>query len=334
MVAGIEQLDGTAGSFVSAREDAWHRLGIVLDSTFTAEQAMEAAYLGGWDVRKLAAFAEEVKISETGVETIRIPGTGRYFTVRTNPVTGAVEYLGDVGSDYTVIQNEEHAEFLNTVVDESGAHFETAGSLFGGTRTFMSMKMPNHINVDGDVTDAYLIALNSHDGSCAFQICVSLIRPVCHNTVTAAFNGAKHRYSIRHTKNALGRVQQAREALGMTFRYIEEFQTVAEGLQAQAFTDAEFDAFTAELFGVKGKAEDDISTRLGNQMQAVKNLWATSPTLLGTKGTRYGAYQAFTEYATHFSGAHGQGETQLINRAQREAFDDKLRTKALQLLSV
>jgi phage/plasmid-like protein (TIGR03299 family) len=332
MVAGIENLNGV-GSFISARESAWHKLGIVLDSNFTAEEAMEKALLGGWNVRKLASFAEETVITEDGVETIRIPGKERFFTVRTNPVTGRPEFLGDVGKRYTVIQNEEHAEFLNLLTDQSGAVFETAGSLFGGSQVFISMKLPSAITVGGeDVTDLYLIALNSHDGTSQFKVCVSAIRPVCWNTVTAAFRGAKTEVSIRHTRNAMGRVQDVREALGMSFAYQERFQAEAEALLAQSFTDNEFDAFLATLFDVVDVEE--ISTRKSNQMQEVRNLWTGSPTLLSTKGTKYGAYQALTEYQTHFSGAHGANASErAANRAQRDVLDNKTRTKAWEILA-
>jgi phage/plasmid-like protein (TIGR03299 family) len=333
MVAGIENINGV-GSFVSARQDAWHKLGVVLEDTFTAEEAMQHALLGGWNVRKLPLFAKEITLSESGVTEDIIGATERFMTVRTNPVTGKAEYLGDVGSRYTVIQNEEHAEFLNLLVDESGAHFETAGSLFGGKRVFISMKLPNHIDVGGDVTDLYLIALNSHDGTSEFQVCVSAIRPVCHNTVTAAFRGAKSTFSIRHTRNAMGRVQDAREALGMSFKWAEAYQATGEALLAQSFTDTEFENFLASLFDVADTAPEDISSRKSNQMDAVRNLWQSSPTLLGTKGTRYGAYQAFTEYSTHFAAAHGKtADAQAINRAQRDVFDTKSRTRALELLT-
>ncbi len=250
-----------------------------------------------------------------------------------NPVTGEREFLGDVGSRYHVIQNEEHAEFLNLLVDESGAHFETAGSLFGGKRVFISMKLPNHIDVGGDVTDLYLIALNSHDGTSEFQVCVSAIRPVCHNTVTAAFRGAKSTFSIRHTRNALARVQEAREALEMSFKWANTFQAKGQELLERSFTNADFDTFLSRLFDVENTEAKDISSRKSNQMDAMRNLWTSSPTVLAN-GTAYGAYQAFTEYQSHFSGAHGQGAQQEINRAGRDVFDNKSRTKALELLSV
>ena len=31
---------------------------------------------------------------------------------------------------------------LDTITDESGAHFETAGALFGGRQVFVTMKLP------------------------------------------------------------------------------------------------------------------------------------------------------------------------------------------------
>lgn len=270
MAHNLDQIAEGIHSFVSARENAWHRLGTVLESTFTAEEAMTHAHLGGWNVRKLPLTATQ--LDENGVTSIEVPG--QFATVRTNPITGAVEPLGVVGTRYTVIQNEEHAEFLNTLVDESGAHFETAGALAGGRRTFMSMRMPQHIEIDGDITNLYLIAVNSHDGTDAFRVFTSLIRPVCQNTVTAAIRGAKSSYSIRHTASALGRVQDVRQALGMTFKYVESFQQIAEGLYASAFSDREFEQFLNGLFDVTDP--EDVSTRKSNQMDTLRALWNLS----------------------------------------------------------
>lgn len=329
MAHNLDEIVEGVHAYVGARQDAWHRLGVTLASTFTAEEAMQYAHLGGWDVRKLPLTATQM--DENGVTTVEVPD--RYATVRTNPITGQIEPLGVVGSRYTVIQNEEHAEFLNTLVDESGAHFETAGALAGGRRTFMSMRMPQHIEVDGDVTNQYLIAVNSHDGSDAFRVFTSLIRPVCQNTVTAALRGAKSSYSIRHTASALGRIQDVRMALGMTFKYVERYQETIEGLLAERMSDKAFEEFLQSLFDVTDP--EDVSTRKSNQMDTVRALWSSSPTLLGTRGTRLGAYNAVTEYTTHFAAAHGKDNSeQALNRAARDAFDDKTRTKALDLLAV
>ena len=63
-------LDTTEGqtSFVSAREDAWHRLGTVLPETFSAEDAMEKGLLGGWNVRKAPLVASVPILGEVDPE--------------------------------------------------------------------------------------------------------------------------------------------------------------------------------------------------------------------------------------------------------------------------
>lgn len=114
---------GSRAAFASARLDAWHRLGTVTRDCMTAEQVMEVAHLGGWNVRKIGITGTEW--TPDGVNVVE--ASDRYMTVRTNPFTGATRYLGVVGSDYTPVQNEDVCELLNILVDESGAHFETAG---------------------------------------------------------------------------------------------------------------------------------------------------------------------------------------------------------------
>src|SRR5262249_35498368 len=134
--------DGSVG-FVTAREHAWHRLGTVLPEQFSAAEAMQHAKLGGWSVRK--EHLQAVAVGDDGVSTL--PVSGRYATVRDNPATGQPEVLGVVGESYRPIQNEEHADLLDTLVDESGAHFETAGSLRGGRQVFLTMHLPKTTSV-------------------------------------------------------------------------------------------------------------------------------------------------------------------------------------------
>ena len=58
--------------------------------------------------------------------------------------------VGIVGTDYTVVQNEQCAEMLDRLVDEvGGAHFETAGSLRRGKSVFVTMKLPDAMEIAG-----------------------------------------------------------------------------------------------------------------------------------------------------------------------------------------
>jgi hypothetical protein len=129
---------GEQAAAVFARTDAWHRLGTtVRDRAFSAEEAMTLGNLGGWRVRKVPLLAHEV--TADGVTTLDAPG---YATVRDNPFTGRPEALGVVGAGYEPLQNEDHAEFLNHLADQSGAVFDTAGSLRGGRQVFITMQLP------------------------------------------------------------------------------------------------------------------------------------------------------------------------------------------------
>jgi hypothetical protein len=167
------ELDSTNGvvSFANSRSDAWHRLGESVGHAMTAQEALQSAHLAGWNVRKMPLqVPQEPLITENGGTTpdpLAVPE--HYATVRTNPITGAIDVLGVVGSKYVPVQNDASCALLNALTDQSGAVFETAGALRGGREVFVTLKLPQSITFDGkdgskDRTDFYLAALNSHDG--------------------------------------------------------------------------------------------------------------------------------------------------------------------------
>ncbi|TQL36890.1 uncharacterized protein DUF932 [Salinispora arenicola] len=111
-------------AFASAKLSAWHQLGQISDDCMTTKKIMSTVWLGGWEVRKIPL--QGMEITDRGVTKVDCPD--KFMTVRTNPETGATESLGIVGEDYTTVQNEQVAEVLNLLVDESGAHFAKAST--------------------------------------------------------------------------------------------------------------------------------------------------------------------------------------------------------------
>ena len=242
-----------------------------------------------------------------------------FATVRTNPVSGAVEPLGVVGGSYRPVQNEAHADILNTVVDEGGAHFETAGSLRGGRQVFMSMKVPVTMLIGGvDPVDLYLIACNSHDGSSAFRLLVSPVRVVCANTQAAALGTAKSSFSIRHTSGAAGRISQAREALGLAWRYAGEFQAEADRLIEQAITDAQFEKIIAQVWPAEESVKvSNRRTPADDRAAELRELRRYSPTISPDfRATKWAAYQVITEYVDFLAPMRSRQAGQL-QRAER-----------------
>ncbi|SNR44354.1 phage/plasmid-like protein TIGR03299 [Haloechinothrix alba] len=290
--------DGSHG-FVSARQPAWHRLGTVFEGTFTAEQAMKHARLGGWNVRKAPLVTHE--ITDSGVSEIEVPN--QYSTLRTNPVTGASEPLGVVGSSYEPVQNEEHADFLDALTDSTGAHLETAGSLRGGRQVFVTCKLPEGMLVGGtDKIDLYIAAMNSHDGSTGFRAIVSPVRIVCANTQFAALRSAQQSWTVRHTAGARSSIEEARKALELSWSYAEEFEAEAERMVQEELSNREWERTLARLFG-----EVDEDKPQGRQRQkiekldTIRGLYSTADTQENIRGTRWAGYQAIVEYVDHYA---------------------------------
>ncbi|MFE6020762.1 DUF932 domain-containing protein [Streptomyces sp. NPDC056441] len=303
MAHEIEQFtDGTA-AFASANTSAWHKLGVVTEGAMTAEEAMSLASLNNWNVRLLPLNATE--ITADGTTPVEVPQ--HFATARTHPRTGRTETLGVVGSDYHPVQNEEHAEFLNLLADESGAHFETAGSLKNGRQVFLTMKMPESLTIGGnDQIDLYIAAFNSHDGGSAFRIVVTPIRVVCANTQRAAIQGARSSFVVRHTAGAKARIAQARSALGLTFRYAEEFERAAQRMIEAEMTLNELRSVINQLWPVKDSDSARTKTNQRQRWGAISNLFEHADTQAGIRGTRWAGYNALTEYANHVAPARGK----------------------------
>ena len=327
MAHNIEQFADGTSAFFSNREVAWHKLGTVTDGAQTAQDAL-----------KIAQLDSIVKVSENHIsttvdgQTITLPS--RYLTYRNHPKTGLTA-LGVVGERYTPIQNSEAFEFLNLIADESGAVFETAGSLNNGARVFMSMKMPNTMQLAGgqDTVDSYIMATNSHDGTTAFTVAVTPVRVVCTNTVRLALAQAQATIKLRHTSGATAKVQQARETLGLVWKYQDAFQLEVENLISQPFSNGDFKQFVDKLVP---QPKDDASQRVKNYADSTRSaltgLWM-APTQQNVANTKWAAYNAVAEYEDWAKPVRG-GDDKDVLRAERivNGGSETLKQKAQLLL--
>lgn len=324
MAHQLDITDGTA-SFVGAHTDAWHMLGETLDHNFTAEEAMKHGHLGEWNVRK------EPMYITVGGKQIEVPG--RAAAIRDNPIRkGQIDVLGDVGSNYRIIQNEEHAGFLNALVDESGAHFETAGSLYGGRQVFITMKLPGHINIGGvDPVENYIAAINSHDGSMSFTLMTTPVRIVCANTLNLAYRNHANVFRIRHTSGAEAALHShAREALDMTFNYLDQFQEEAEKLINTTMTQTKFEEIIEAAFGAPKDASPAAVTRADKKVEEITELFADAHTQEGIRNTAWAGFNALTEWADHFSPTRGDDRDNA--RAAKALLDPSFKQDALKLM--
>lgn len=326
MAHNLEIIDGKA-AFVSARVDAWHKLGTVLPNAFTAQEALEHSMLAGWNIRKAPLAAVLPDGSTVDVPT-------RFATIRDNPLLGTVDVLGPaVSENYKIIQNEELVGLLDTLVDEAGASFETAGSLDSGRKVFVSMKLPGHIKVGGvDPVDMYLAAMTSHDGSMPTTLMVTPVRIVCQNTMNLAFKDNSHQFRIRHTSRADHRVvQQARAALEFSYEYLDGFQQEAEQLINTTMDQMKFEEIVQGAFSAPAGAPKSTVSRADNRIDELVSLFADADTHEAVRGTAWAGLNALTEWYDHFSPVRGAAESGAA-RAQKALLDTRFKDQARDLI--
>ena len=280
---------------------------------------MTYGHLGGWNVRKSPLI-----VAETGE-----PAPDAYATIRDNPLTpGQVDVLGVVGSQYHPVQNEEMSDILNAIVDESGAIFDTAGSLREGKQVFLTMKMPGHLLVGGvDAHEMHIAAVTSHDGNGSLTLLVTPVRIVCANTLSAALGSAKNVIRVRHTPGIRRNlIDDARHALDLTFDYLDGFQEEADRMINATLTETRFEEIMSAEFASASGVPHAVA-RAQNKVDDLCSLFADAQTHEAVRGTVWAGYNALVEWADHYQEARGPVE----NRARSAvlgsgvAFKDRAR---------
>jgi phage/plasmid-like protein (TIGR03299 family) len=201
------------------------------------------------------------------------------------------------------------------------------------------MKLPKPMLVGGvDELDVNIAILNNHTGARAITGLITPTRICCANTQRAALRNARSSFKIRHTDSAGDRVQQAREQLGLTWKYVAEFEVEAERMIQERLTIDEFRKVCEEIWPtLSDSATDRSKTIAANRSTALTELFVDADTNANIRGTRWAGYQAVTEYLDHVAPVHGKtAGDKAINRALRSIDGSVVETKekAFALLSV
>lgn len=285
MAHELEIIDGKAQMFSGEGLTPWHGLGNVIEGLATAEEALKLAGLD-WDVELRQLYMPMPDGSYAPVKD-------RFSTTRVTDNKS----LGIVSKGYHVYQNVEAFNFLNAITDTGSgeAVFSTAGSLFGGSRTFITLKIGNGFTVgDNDAHDLYLMVTNSHDGSQAFTASVTPIRAVCNNTVTLGLAAAKTKWTLRHKVSLDGKVHEAREALEMAFTYEDAFAEEVERLMEVEMTKDKFFKIVDKIVPASKRQHD-------KDVEELMSIWENEPTVAmgGGEGNGWGAFNAVTYFTDH-----------------------------------
>jgi phage/plasmid-like protein (TIGR03299 family) len=322
----------------SVRAMPWHGLGVVLDEyPRSIDEALDQAGLG-WKV--IHGDVLVVKTPEwsddfgTKHPPELIPANG--FKANLREDTG--EVLGIVSDEYEVVDNHDAFRFLDALIG-SDLHFETAGSLWGGRRVWCLARLPEYVQLGGDLSATYIYVANSHDGSMAVTAAATPIRIVCANTLGAALRQAEHganaqrTFRFRHTGNLQSKFAEARRVLGMTISYEKQFKALADRLALDPLSSTALEHrvlrhlwIIDEETGARARAHRERS--IERILAIFRGRGVAGDTTGNSPGTKWTAFNAIAEHLDH-----GRRYTSRTSQVQRSFEDTSLKQRALDLIA-
>jgi phage/plasmid-like protein (TIGR03299 family) len=326
----LELLADGSTAFAAAREPGWHRLGTVAPGPMTAQEVLDLAHLSNWNIRKSLGItavvpgekcqecrrkvgakhtqkcpvpqepdraSDDLVVSEEDTAQL-LPVDGWVSTYRTTPVTGELQPLGIVSNEYPVIQPEEFADFMQAIVDTSGAVFDTGGSLRNGRDIFLTMQLPQAVTIGGvDEIGLYMAGFNNYSGQGKLKVVTTPVRVVCANTERAALRNFRSEYTFRHSSGLAGRLQEAREALRINFEFTDAFKAEAESMINAKMNNDQFGDLIKAVWPDKfSKPLDDWKKPQHDHWESLQGLFKSADTQENIRHTAWAGYNSITEY--------------------------------------
>lgn len=284
--------------FISARQPAWHGLGLVIQDDINGVEAGERLGLP-------SVYTESVK-TESG---LAIHG---YKCILGKEHGKAPVPFSVVTQEYHEIT---HTDFL-IAWDEAtgGAPIETIGLLGKGENMFVTTKLAK-FDVMGDECDNYLLAANILSGNEADFGRVTPVRVVCQNTLATSAWSFSEQYRAIHTSDAARQIErwlrkvwqtaQAKsEALKDAYNILASFtprsKQVLDVLETTYSLAPKPDADEKTPEGLDGLAAwQKSNSRQIDHRQNVNELFAgkaAGSSLKAARGTGWGLWNAVVEY--------------------------------------
>lgn len=269
-------------SMFYVRETPWHGLGTKVMEAPSSHDALVYAGLN-WKVLQEPIYTEAEELIDGYKANVRDMDR---------------KVLGVVTDRYKVIQNEEAFAFTDALLGE-GVRYETAGSLQGGKKVWMLAHLPHEYIISGERISPYLLFSNTHDGSGAIKVALTPIRVVCNNTLNLALSGAKRSWSMIHTGNVQGKMQEARDTLFLAGKYMDSLGKEFETLRMKKLTDKQVLDYMEILLPVEDGSTPQQVRNMKRLQEDMKLRYFEAPDLQDVGKNAYRFVNAVSDFATH-----------------------------------
>lgn len=220
-----------------------------------------------------------------------------------------MEVISIMGSGYKIIQNHECVQTLAEILEESaleGKPLELfrGGVIKGCDFLYIAAKLPYDMEItdaQGNVTalHQYLVVQWSHTGAGKITLSFVTYEPV-HKVFL--YNGSKALdASIRHTKSAKNRLDEAKLYLKKMYNSFSNFGRQLQNLADKPMDQSRFEQFLEEVVFPVSEDNDETTaggkraaTRVANKRESVSSLFGE----IGGK-TAYHGYLAICKHNDH-----------------------------------
>ena len=264
------------------REKPWHGLGTMVAEAPNSKDALRLAGLN-WKVLQEPVYTENEELIQGYKANVR--DTDR-------------KVLGVVTDRYKVIQNEEAFAFTDTLLGE-GVRYETAGSLQEGRRVWMLARLPREFIIGGERISPYMVFSNTHDGSGAVKTALTPIRVVCNNTLNLALRTAKRSWSMIHTGDISGKIEEAKNTQFLADEYMTALGQEFENLRKIKLSEKQVLDYIRILLPME-ENYSLLQKRGVEKLRAdMKMRYFDAPDLKDVGNNGYRFVNAVSDFATH-----------------------------------
>lgn len=229
------------------------------------------------------------------------------------------QYVATVSTTYRVIQNREAFGFIADMLHlDEQATVNAAGVAAGGRRCWVSVSLPDDYLIPGEDRERRqrnFLFFNGFDARLSFTVIRTDLRMICMNmlgVVRAQARRDGHMYRVQHTTNAAGRVQEARNVLGMAEAARNRQAVIAERMAETTLPDSVWEELMVRLFPVPEDSQRG-RTIAEARRAAVTDIYRTHPSVAHVRGTAWGMLNAVTGWDEHVRNA--KPEARLWNAA-------------------
>lgn len=269
-------------SMFYVRTVPWHGIGTMVKEAPASEEALRLAGLD-WEVLQEEVFT---------------PAGEKITGYKANVRSTDRKVLGVVSDRYKIIQNTEAFAFTNALLG-NGVRYETAGSLQEGRKVWLLARMPREYIISGERISPYLVFSNSYDGSGAVKVAITPIRVVCNNTLNLALGTAKRSWSMIHTGDIKGKIQEAKDTLFMAETYMDSLGKEIENLRKIKMTDKQVKEYIELLLPVEDNATPLQQKNMMRLRADMKARYFDAPDLQDVGNNAYRFVNAVSDFATH-----------------------------------